>query len=242
MQNEKYEKAKSAVITVGSDRGFVIEHGHDRYVVTAAHCLPRNDEGLLPIPAVGAIAPLEKRTYRDWLAPLGSKPAVWVECRFVDPVADIAVLCSPDTQVYSDESDAYDDLVNSVEPINVVTTDDVPKRIPTLPLSPDWTPDVRISTLLLSLDGSWIPCTMLTLPGGPLCPEDTTAKVIKSGMSGSPIISEDGTALGVVANSHSNPRLACHLPGWILRGSAEVTWLRLFGQIFRFDKWNICRG
>ena len=32
MQNEKYEKAKSAVITVGSGRGFVIEHGHDRYV------------------------------------------------------------------------------------------------------------------------------------------------------------------------------------------------------------------
>jgi len=50
MQNEKYEKAKSAVITVGSGRGFVIEHGHDRYVVTAAHCLPRNNKGLLPIP------------------------------------------------------------------------------------------------------------------------------------------------------------------------------------------------
>ena len=85
---------------------------------------------------------------------------------------------------------------------------------------------------------------MLTRRGGPLCAENDTAKVIENGMSGSPIISEDGTALGVVANSHSNPRLACHLPGWILRGSAdvEVTWLRLFGQLFRFDKWNICRG
>ena len=48
-------KAKAAVITVGEARGFVIEHGHDRLVVTAAHCLPRNDEGqLLSLPLSAA--------------------------------------------------------------------------------------------------------------------------------------------------------------------------------------------
>ena len=56
-------KAKDAVITVGEARGFVIEHGHDRLIVTAAHCLPRNDEGQLLIPAIGGISHLEERTY-----------------------------------------------------------------------------------------------------------------------------------------------------------------------------------
>jgi hypothetical protein len=33
------------------------------------------------------------------------------ECEFVDPVADITVLCSPDNQSLFDEADAYDALV-----------------------------------------------------------------------------------------------------------------------------------
>ena len=64
-------KAKAAVITVGKARGFVIEHGHDRLVVTAAHCLPRNDEGQLLIPAIGGISHLKERTYEKLPPGLG---------------------------------------------------------------------------------------------------------------------------------------------------------------------------
>jgi hypothetical protein len=43
------------------------------------------------------------------LAPLGKKPAIWGQCLFTDPVADIAVLGSPDEQSLSKEAEAYQD-------------------------------------------------------------------------------------------------------------------------------------
>jgi hypothetical protein len=84
-------EAESAVVTVGDGRGFVIKHRHDRLVVTAAHCLPR-------FPPCHGASYLEERTYSELLAPLGDDLAVWAECLFADPIADIAVLGSPDDQ------------------------------------------------------------------------------------------------------------------------------------------------
>ena len=81
-------EAESAVVTVGDGRGFVIKHRHDRLVVTAAHCLPR-------FPPCHGASYLEERTYSELLAPLGDDLAVWAECLFADPIADIAVLGSP---------------------------------------------------------------------------------------------------------------------------------------------------
>ena len=41
---------------------------------------------------------------------------------------------------------------------------------------------------------------------------------IERGMSGSPLVSSDGAAIGVItAVSEGNPRLAVNLPGWLLR-------------------------
>jgi hypothetical protein len=65
----------------------------------------------------------------------------------------------------------------------------------------------------LSLEGEWLDCTvvhrgrMLTVRGG---------RVIASGMSGSPIIAMDGTAIGAVSTGSMNPCLLHHLPGWYL--------------------------
>jgi S1-C subfamily serine protease len=44
--------------------------------------------------------------------------------------------------------------------------------------------------------------------------EDNT--MIKSGMSGSPIVDADGAAVGVVSTGILNPRLSADLPGWLL--------------------------
>jgi hypothetical protein len=80
--------AGSAVIAVGSARGFVVETKlGDRCVLTAAHCLPA-----LPEPHPWA------NDSRVWpvLGQLGEEPTVLAECFFVDPVADIAVLGCPD--------------------------------------------------------------------------------------------------------------------------------------------------
>ena len=77
---------------------------------------------------------------------------------------------------------------------------------------------------MLSLDGEWFSCQIA-------CPRDLlwfdqAAQPVIGGMSGSPIVLPDGSAVGVVCASDSghssgrtggpNPMLAAHLPGWLL--------------------------
>lgn len=107
--NRRRHKEKLSVIRIGDGLGFVIDHRGVRLVVTAAHCLPS-----MPPPI--AASNLEERTYGNLLAPLGKKPRVWAECLFVNPVADIAVLGSPDTQDLFKEAAAYDALKQ--QPVN----------------------------------------------------------------------------------------------------------------------------
>jgi hypothetical protein len=145
------------------------------------------------------------------LAPLGSGPAVCAECLFADPNADIAVLGSPDNQALFDEAEAYEALLESADPFPI---SDAPER------GQGW---------LLSLEGKWFGCAVdyMKFVDGPLYITHC-AQPIAGGMSGSPIISAQGMAIGVVcvANDSScgdtangpNPRLVRDLPGWLLRG------------------------
>lgn len=205
METTKKSHLTKAVVTVGDGRGFVIEHGQKRYVVTAAHCLPRNEEGQLLIPAIGGISHLEERTYREFIAPLGAEPSITVEVLFADPVSDIAVVGEPDGQVLWDEADAYNELMEAATPVAIA---DAPEN------GPAW---------LLSLDGNWFPCAVRTGERGPLWLSGA-AERIKGGMSGSPIVSADGMAIGIVCTGNGgamadgpNPRLVDCLPGWLLR-------------------------
>jgi hypothetical protein len=109
---DKRHKARASVITVNAGRGFVVQYTFDRLVVTAAHCLPW-------LPPCGGALDLGDLTYRAVLAPLGSQPTVWAECLFADPVADVAVLGSPDDQEFFKEAQAYEELVKSVTPIAI---------------------------------------------------------------------------------------------------------------------------
>jgi hypothetical protein len=188
--------AKTAVVAVGAGRGFVVNSKRDRLVVTAAHCLP-----FFP-PCHGA-SYLEERTYKDLIAPLGSNPAAWAECLFADPIADIAVLGSPDNQELFAEAEEYEALVESTTPIAIA---DAPKE------SCAW---------LLSLDQKWFRCTIQIVNDGRLWVSNLERPVVP-GMSGSPIILDDGTAIGVVALAAfsrslecPNPRLVHDLPGWL---------------------------
>jgi hypothetical protein len=97
----KFIKAKSAIITVGDGRGCIVNGRREPIIITAAHCLP-----FLPPACIGAV--LEGKTYRELLAPLGGKPAVWAECLFADPVTDIAILGSPDNQELCEQANAYE--------------------------------------------------------------------------------------------------------------------------------------
>ena len=95
----------SAVVKVGKGgRGFIVETKRgDRVVITATHCLT----AIKPLPPAHPFSYTEERTYGNLLGPLGkAKPTVWAECLFADPLADIAVLCSPDEQALFEQADA----------------------------------------------------------------------------------------------------------------------------------------
>jgi Trypsin-like peptidase domain len=186
------QKIHAILCTSTGGRGFIVAGRRHRYVITAAHCLPH-------LPPACSFSDLQERTYAKLLGPLGSRQQkVWAECLFVDPVADIAVLGTPDTQELPDEADAYDKLV-AHRPFVV---GDV--------LVPGEKEPVR----LLSLDERWFDCTA-THVGGPFYIEDA-AECIVGGMSGSPIINSKDEAIGVVCCKGPDPRLATHLPGWLL--------------------------
>jgi hypothetical protein len=203
----EHDEATRAVLRVGHGRGFVVEHklrlSAERLVITAAHCLP-------DFTPRSASAYTEERTYKTLLGPLGADPTVWAECLFVDPIADIAVLGEPDSQLLGDECEAYRELVDSAETLRI---GEAPEDGP---------------AMMLSLDQRWLPCRVWHTDG-PLWTSE--AKTV-SGMSGSPIITEDDHAIGVVCtglemmdviqsqrikqSDGPHARLMRSLPAWIL--------------------------
>jgi hypothetical protein len=48
--------------------------------------------------------------------------------------------------------------------------------------------------------------------------------VIASGMSGSPVLAMDGTAIGIVSARDMSPSLLRHLPGWYLDSDPAGVW------------------
>jgi hypothetical protein len=191
------EMLVAGVITAGSGRGFVVEGAGERLVITAAHCLPS-------LPPAGPSFGPEARTYGPLLARLGEEPRAWAVCRFVDPIADIAVLGSPDNP----HADDYKALMGTATALSIGE----PARRPVN----FWAP-----AQLLSLDAHrWFSCTVRHF-GGPLWITHA-AEVIRDVMSGSPIVTEIGTAIGVVCTAAApweggpNPRLSHNLPGWLL--------------------------
>ncbi len=229
--DRKSEKINSrfaeAVVKVGQGRGFIVwsreelppfrgvSYSQDnRLVITAAHCLP-----WFP-PCTGA-SHIHERTYRHLLGKLGARKAdVWAQCLFVDPIADIAVLGSPDNQELHDESTAYDALTEKVPPI------------------PVGDPPAEGRAWLLSLAGQWDSCAV-KFNGNSICIEKTTK--IEGGMSGSPILSENEKAIGIVClgaetgtsdcareteDSFNNPALANHLPALLWRSLSPGSEIR----------------
>jgi hypothetical protein len=194
------ENASRAVVAVELGRGFVIETLQTPLVITAAHCLP-------VFPPYGSFSCTEERTYKGILGQLGQTQSIWAECLFADPIGDIAVLGPPDDQKLPDAYEAYQALAEAMVPLGIA---DAPNE------GPAW---------LLSLNGQWSRC-MVRNDSGTLWISDAAAGIF-GGMSGSPIIGDGETAIGVLVCSggsgevHTergpNPSLLDKLPGWLLR-------------------------
>ena len=88
-RNHDHREAEIGCHHRWSRSGFVVEGAGERLVITAAHCLPS-------LPPAGPSFRLVARTFGPLLALRGEEPSAWAVCRFVDPIADIAVLGSPD--------------------------------------------------------------------------------------------------------------------------------------------------
>jgi Trypsin-like peptidase domain len=220
----------NAIIRVGGGRGFMVEHDGRRYVVTASHCLTRpleirrtvddeNEAAVLPPPHPAMYT--AERTYRDLLGSLDAECSVWAECLFVDPVADIAVLGQPDNQELSEHADAYDSLVDDPEPLPIGELPPASGKLQLPDGSVIATGQGEIGAQLLSLDRAWFSCQVDYREYGPLW-ITKAAQRIRGGMSGSPIVSETGAAVGLISvawgkEGGPNPCLIHHLPGWLLR-------------------------
>jgi hypothetical protein len=141
---------------------------------------------------------------------------MWAECRFADPISDLAVLDSPDNQALDKQADAYEALTESAEPLAVN------------PLVTEGREEQRVR--LLSPDGSWFDAVvahagrhwyLLRCNG-----------LITPGMSGSPIVDDNGLAVGLVSSSGEiggtfgsafMARLCWQLPVGLLSAMAALT-------------------
>ena len=176
-----------SVITVGDGRGFVVTTRHvqlirnqigewrslkraRRLIITAAHCLPH-------LPPCHGASYTEERTYANLIGPLGETPSVWTECLFADPIADIAVLGEPDGQALFKECEAYETLIEATPALHMVDPKENTGR--------SW---------LLSLNRQWISCEV-EHNGGPWLIRNASKPGIQGGMSGSPILNHNRSAV-----------------------------------------------
>jgi hypothetical protein len=138
-------------------------------------------------------------------------PTVWAELVFADPIADIAVLRTPDNQELYEQADAYDALTETVSGFSMAGAKS----------GSGW---------FLSIDGKW---TSIRLDAqnwryGQSLEIDPTVH----GQSGSPILNDNGDAVGVIAIacvSNEGTKEVVHIQycpdicrrGWACRSRSE---------------------
>lgn len=81
-----------------------------------------------------------------------------------DPIADVAVLCSPDDQTFADEADAYDELVSEITPFLIAEAPE--EEMEHISLGDEEETTLLVpkpstgSARVLSLAREWVECTV----------------------------------------------------------------------------------
>jgi S1-C subfamily serine protease len=169
---------EKGILSVGEGRGFVVEslRRSRRYVVTCAHCLPSGQE----LHGQGFSSAVD-RTFFGLLHLPGEQTTAAAECLFVDPISDVAVLGAPDHQDLTEEYRKFLRLMESVIPLTIANVTG------------------ETSAWLLSLEGEWFTCKV-ERDNQKLWLSDP-AQPIAGNMSGSPIVNNEGAAIGVLGSA-----------------------------------------
>jgi hypothetical protein len=217
--------AKQAVVQVsGRGRGFILSAGEERFVITAAHCVPPES---VPTPH---LANSNELYIPNVIGSLFSEQgAISAELYVYSLTDDIAVFGAPDIQELYDECAEYEQFTAAAMTIGKLSDIAAPPQL----LGLDADPAAFLSALeerrqyqarteaafILSLDGEWLPCTVHN--SGRFLAICDGADHVKGGMSGSPIINTNGDAIGLISTSGAgfslNPSLIDCLPPWLLR-------------------------
>ena len=198
---------KHSVINVGTGRGFIVSAGESRYIVTAAHCV----ESRIPKPHLAN--GINEKTIPNVLGKLGSKrQTVWAELHFCSICDDVVVLSEPDGQELYDKWRRYETFTATA-----ISLGNPPEIVELY----KWSETPGAAASVFSLDGEWQSCTLHN--GGRFLSIEENS-LIKSGMSGSPIIDSNGAAIGLISTSgggehghNISPNLLDCLPPWLLR-------------------------
>jgi hypothetical protein len=191
-------KLDAAMLRVGAGYGFVVQGARERFVITAAHCLPH-----IP-PCDVRFGYYDEKFYDALVTGRGENRRVAAECVFADPLADVAVLGVPCSHAHGPPGEEFAKLTHTAIPLLISDP-----RLPTL----GWMP---------TPDGRWLRCIMKQEREQLLLSD--LDKSLKE-MAGAPIVADDSSVIGVhCANPERkfeyepfHPRLASALPGWLLR-------------------------
>jgi hypothetical protein len=184
-------------------RAFILKGQRRNHVLTAAHCLPN-------IPPAHPWRNLDESTFQDFLSPLSGGPKVWAECLFCDVIMDLAVLWESSGQDLDEECEAFNPFIDDCPVLEMSTWQ---WKRPVYKLGEEYKPAEMQPGFVLSLENEWLPCT---LGGRETSISIEEQGIIKSGMSGSPILDANGKAIGLISTGSINPYLFATLPRWIL--------------------------
>lgn len=206
MSEQKYktdDRWTSALLTVGTGRGFLLESNRGKpLVVTAANCLP-----FLPPPEI-TFEP-DERNYPALVGHPGHERRISAWSHFIDLIANVAVLGRPCGDEYLVDLYGFDQLTKGATPMTIA---DPPKE--------------RDLAWIPSIDGQWFRCIVSEM-GHQLHVYEHVDDIVKE-IAGSPIVADDGAVIGVVSNTRHpadedwvgmQPRLTEVLPRWLLRSS-----------------------
>ena len=199
-----FRRVRDAIVRVGDGRGCLLAASYDeRIVLTAAHSLPH-------LPPAHAGSGADERTYFALLGPIGGDASIAAECRYADPVADLAVLGVPDQQEAPLLADAFETFTKGRPALRLTG---LRRR------SPAW---------VLSLDGAWQRCTAEVQDRHGRALTLIDAEIV-GGMSGSPALDSRGRVIGTVG---PGPDAASRGPAVIQRraiggcSTSDRGWLR----------------